>query len=144
MKIIIKSGLNKAFTEQLTHKNMQAYYIARGLLWDAERFINTLKSYENFQVFQADNQVGTFSLSFFEELCLIRDLQIQKNAQGQGVGTTCLKYIQNYAMSQGCAGLGLRVFTENPAKAWYQRHGFIEEDQVLGIIKMRLPLIVKK
>lgn len=140
MQATIKSGLNKAFTEQLTRENMQVYYATRGLSWDGEGFINTLQNYENFQVFQADRQVGTFSLSFFEALCLIRDLQIQKNAQGQGIGTACLQYIQNDAIRRGYTAIGLRVFAENPAGAWYQRYGFIEESRLSDVIQMRLKL----
>ncbi len=79
-KTTIKKGLNKTFTEQLTRENMQSYYTARGLSWDAEVFFDRLKTYENFQVFRGKMQIGSFSLSFFEDLCLIRDLQIQHSA----------------------------------------------------------------
>lgn len=140
MQITIKSGLNKTFTEQLTHENMQTYYTARGLSWDGEKFIKTLKRNENFNVFQTSIPIGTFSLSFFEELCLIRNLQIQKNMQGQGIGTTCLQYIENYASTHGYTAIGLRVFAENPARAWYLRYGFIEENCVSDVVQMRLTL----
>ncbi|PID66107.1 MAG: hypothetical protein CR975_04630 [Gammaproteobacteria bacterium] len=137
-KITIKKGLNKTFTEQLTRENMQDYYTARGLVWDADAFLNRLKTYENFQVFRGKTQIGSFSLSFFEDLCLIRDLQIQHSVQGQGIGTTCLEYIQDYARANGYNAIGLRVFAENPAGVWYQCYGFVEESRTAGVIQMRL------
>ncbi len=137
--ITIIKGLNKTFTEQLTRENMQDYYTARGLVWDAEAFIDKLKTYENFQVFQGKTQIGSFSLSFFEDLCLIRDLQIQHSVQGQGIGTACLEYVQDYARTNGYTTIGLRVFAENPAEVWYRRYGFVEESRTAGEIQMRLP-----
>ncbi len=135
-KITIKKGLNKTFTKQLTRENMQSYYTARSLTWDAEAFLNRLKTYENFQVFRGKTQIGSFSLSFFEDLCLIRDLQIRHSSQGQGVGTTCLQYIRDYARTNGYSAIGLRVFTENPAGVWYRRQGFVEQSRSAGVIQM--------
>ncbi|MFT6916164.1 MAG: GNAT superfamily N-acetyltransferase [Motiliproteus sp.] len=136
MNIDIREGFDAKFTEEVTRNNMMAYYKRRNIDWCKDSFLMICEEYKNFQVLSGAKQVATFSLSFSQNLCLIRDLQVSKECQNKGVGKFCLNYIYDYACANNYSGLGLKVFSENTAIKLYERFGFVAESDSGGAIKM--------
>ena len=136
MSLRFEEGLDPIFVEFVTRENMNEYYLSRDLKWDTSEFLRECTNYINFQVFRKTDQVASFSLSYYVDLCLIRDIQVSKVFRNQGIGTSCLEFILCHAKNNGFTGVGLKVFTENPAVNLYKRVGFFVDSQESGITKM--------
>ncbi|MGK6352619.1 N-acetyltransferase family protein [Parapedobacter sp. DT-150] len=62
----------------------------------------------------------------------IEKLYILPAVQGQGVGTRLLHHVAAEASAAGRHSLELNVYRHNPAKAFYERHGF----EVVATVKI--------
>ena len=134
---IIKSESCK-FASALTQQNMKAYYKTRNIQWNSEQFAKSWEEYENFDIYLESKLVGVLRFSYGNSNCYIRDLQIDSEAQGRGIGTYCLNYAVRFAKDRGDNFIKLRVFSENPAVRLYYFHGFKNISESKGLIEMSL------
>ncbi|HET8627300.1 MAG TPA: GNAT family N-acetyltransferase [Thermomicrobiales bacterium] len=54
----------------------------------------------------------------------LRRADLAPSRRGRGCGPALLGYVDRAARDRGLAAVRLRVFTENPAWAWYARLGY--------------------
>ncbi len=130
------TALDFAFCEQLSRSNMAAYRSARGIAWDPQRFRASWAEFENFVILAGDNAVGLLRLLPEGEALGLRDLQVVPARQRQGIGGWALRQAQAIALQRGQAGLKLRVYADNPARALYARFGFGVVAEVDGTLHL--------
>jgi len=140
MNIDIRKAESSGYASQLTQENMKVYYKARNLTWDPALFAANWHVFENKEVYFNAKRVGVLRLSFGDSNCYIRDVQIEPEYQGLGIGKQCLSYIVEYANTRNDIWIKLRVFAENPASNLYRRFGFKVLAESNGLIEMGLEL----
>ncbi|BBO56202.1 GNAT family N-acetyltransferase [Cobetia sp. AM6] len=138
------SSYLSAAARRLCCGNMLATYKRHGMSWDEELFSERWQDNENYAIRINGEWVGFISLKALPDILYLRDLQLVPHWQGRGVGSACLNWLiqlatqQEYGQSlmkdraselspgaQPCPrALRLRVFSNSPALALYQRHGF--------------------
>lgn len=124
MKLVFRAAKDKSFVEQLTRRNMAAYYARLGISWDCTLFDKNWNEFENYEIAVNGCSVGVLRLSHDGTAYYIRDLQLEQAWQGQGLGSQAINYAVEVARRSGIRLLRLRVFCENPATALYERMGF--------------------
>ena len=125
----IKPALDASFAEKITQTNMSEYYKKREMVWDDALFVESWQAFDNYEIWYEANRVGVIRFSFDQNECRLRDLQIDEDHQGKGIGSFCIQYSKDYAKKRGSHRLWLRVFPENPAIALYLREGFRFHEQ---------------
>jgi len=108
----------------LTRENMAIYYAASDRTWDTSTFRDSWPMTENFTLELAGMPVGFLRLAQMGETLWVRDIQIARAAQGQGVGSFAISLAERIARERGAVELRLRVFDSNPAVRLYLRRGF--------------------
>ena len=108
----------------LTQENMAGYYAANHRTWDTNTFRDSWPTTENFTLESSGATVGYLRLSQSDGTLWVRDIQVAKAAQGQGVGSFALSLAERIAHERGATALRLRVFETNPAIRLYMRRGF--------------------
>lgn len=78
----------------------------------------------NIDVLLYGEVVGVIRLAFEGSECYIRDLQVSKSKQNQGVGSLALAECERLAIDFGVNRLKLRVFKISPAFRLYEKVGF--------------------
>lgn len=68
--------------------------------------------------------VGVIRLSFDNEECCLRDLQVDQSYQNLGIGSHALEEAERLAKEHRSQTLTLRVFKNSPAVHLYKRQGF--------------------
>lgn len=119
---------------------MKVYYQKRNIQWNAFQFNENWKAFENREVYLDSKRVGVLRFSFGQSNCYIRDLQIETEQQGRGIGKYCLSYAVNLAKARSDKYIKLRVFSENPAIHMYSRYGFKKGLLSNGLLEMELSL----
>jgi len=115
---------------------MGAYLAARGIHWDPERFLASWAEFENLVILADADLAGLMRLVREQDALGLRDLQVLPEQQGQGIGAWAVRQAQCIAVSRGLSRLHLRVYEENPAKAFYARLGFNTELVAGGTVHM--------
>ncbi|MFD2178426.1 GNAT family N-acetyltransferase [Veronia pacifica] len=115
---------DKNYARNITQENMVIYYQKRKIEWDDQLFEQSWKDFDNFEVWCDQTRVGVVRFCIDDQDCRLRDLQIETNSQGRGIGTACLDFARQYALDNHCEKVWLRVFPENPAVKLYERAGF--------------------
>lgn len=113
-----------AFCESLSRSNMASYHSARGVAWDARRFIASWGLFENFMILADEQVAGVLRLLAVDGALEIRDLQLLPSHRNQGIGSWAITQAMSEAAARGIGVLRLRVFAENPAMRLYARLGF--------------------
>ena len=140
MKVEYRKAESKKFSSLLIQENMKAYYAAKDIIWDPEFFDRHWKIFKNLEVYYNSECVGILRFSFNDQNCYIRDLQIKSSYQGKGVGSHCLHYAIELGKTRGDRFIKLKVFSDNPAIALYQRHGFQKIAELGFLTEMALDL----
>lgn len=125
-----------AFCESLNRQNMCGYLAARGIPWDAGRFLASWAEFENLVILAEFQVVGLLRLVPEQDALGLRDLQIVPAHQGEGIGSWAVRQAQSIAASRGFRRLQLRVYEGNPAQALYARLGFKAESIIGGTVHM--------
>lgn len=143
MKIEFQKSVDAGFAANLTRINMASYYATRNISWDNNAFIQSWEEYENYLITYDAQAVGVLRLSSFRHMFLIRDIQIDECFQNKGIGRQCINFAIALAHKGGFSVLGLRVFSENPARKLYERMGFVATGEPDGLVQMELSLAEK-
>jgi len=140
MQITLKNAVNKSFSQQLTRENMQPYYSQRNILWNQERFDANWPRYRNYEVHLDETPVGIVRLSFANNICYLRELQLVRRYQGAGIGSKLLDWLLERCRSERLEAIRLSVYTNNPARRLYARKGFEVKQLHQGMYRMQYRL----
>ena len=110
--IELSTAKDLAGTAQLTLTNMQPYYKKYGLDWDSTTILEGLS---NLQIILDGEPVGVLRLSFVDEVCQLRDLQIDSRFQNKGVGSLALLEVVGIAEKAAVKFIELKIFKVSPA-----------------------------
>ncbi|MBS3669519.1 GNAT family N-acetyltransferase [Vreelandella boliviensis] len=124
MSPIIRPTNDKAFAENIIIQNMSAYYNQLDMRWDTALFAKQWGELDSYELIINSSRVGLLCINHDENAYYIRELQIDKKWQRQGLGTTAIRYTEEMAKQAGIHLLRLRVFCINPAIALYEHMGF--------------------
>ncbi|MDH2374679.1 GNAT family N-acetyltransferase [Cobetia sp. 3AK] len=134
-----------AAAHRLSCGNMLATYKRHGFHWDAEQFEEKWQDNKNFAVRLNGEWIGFISLKSLNDMVYLRDLQLVAQWQGRGIGSTCLSWLIDCLSKRQPHDtlLRLRAFSDSPAIALYERHGFLRLEEPFtptragGIIAMQ-------
>jgi len=113
------------FIHDLSKENMENYVIKLWGGWDKEKFISKIKK-ENIKIIEYNNELIGFSdYEIRGNTAYIHNLQIKSNFQGKGIGHYILTIVEQNIKERGIKKISLKVFEDNPAKAFYEKHGYI-------------------
>lgn len=132
------------FCEALSRDNMRAYLVSRGIEWSPERFRASWREFENFVIEVDGKPVGLLRLTPEDEALGLRDLQILPGQQCRGIGAWAMREALSLATERGFHRVQLRVYEENPARAWYARLGFAVDSSTAGKLRMSRPVLPRE
>ena len=122
--IKLNSTEDKYFALELLRENMADYYKQLGIEWNPSLFEKSWLELENLEIISGDRRVGVLRLSRDSEVLYIRDLQLKKKFQNQGIGSEVTKEVIKIAKQGNFEFVRLRVFKINPAQNLYKKLGF--------------------
>jgi GNAT superfamily N-acetyltransferase len=140
VNIELRLASDSLYAEQLTASNMANYYHRRDWSWDHQRFLKSWIEFDNFEIFVNGIRVGLVRFSYRQATTYLRDIQLEGEYQGKGVGSKVLQLIKLHGQSRGSKRLALRVFSENPVINLYKTMGFMQLAEVDGLVEMQLLL----
>lgn len=130
------SDEDREFCEALSRDNMRRYLARRSIEWDSNRFRESWEGFQNQMIVAGADVVGLMRLLPERDALGLRDLQVLPQHQAMGVGTWAVHQAQLAATHRAFKRLQLRVYEENPARAFYARMGFREVSVVGGKVHM--------
>ncbi len=131
--IKVTPQVDYAFALKLSRSNMAAYYDKHGFVWDDAYFARFWEASENFGLYQDERCIGVVRIRVEEDALHLADLHIVPELQGMGLGGEALRYMMQLAKVRRKPLMRLAVFGDNPARHFYERHGFevVEQEGVL-------------
>lgn len=123
----------------ITYENMRSYYQRYSVDWDKDKIAEQILPLDNLDILFNGTVVGAIRLAYENQVCWIRDLQVDESAQNKGIGSKALIECERLALVKGANLLKLRVFKISPAFHLYVRSGFIvdtEDDRFYYMSKM--------
>lgn len=118
------TGDDMPFAHDLTESNMRFYYTSRGLVWNSLIYKQSWAATANYRLELNGLRIGILRLSSADDTLYLRDIQILPINQSCGAGSFAIAFAERLAIEQKYSKIGLRVFSENPAKHLYNRLGF--------------------
>jgi len=103
---------------------MRSYYEQYSVEWDSVEIEKMTRELMNFDILFMGELVGVIRLSFDDDGCHLRDLQVDERYQGRGIGSQALAQAEKLAREEKVNTLRLKVFKSSPAVRLYQRNGF--------------------
>lgn len=122
--ITFSHAKNLASAAELTFTNMRSYYEQYSVEWDSVQIEKMTRELINFDILFEGEPVGVIRLSFDDDGCHLRDLQVDERYQGRGIGSQALAETERLAREEKANTLRLKVFKNSPAVRLYQRTGF--------------------
>lgn len=122
--ITFRSAKNLASAAELTLANMRSYYEQYSVEWDSVKIEKMTRELINFDILFEGEPVGIIRLSFDDEGCHLRDLQVDERYQGRGIGSQALAQAEKLAREAKANTLRLKVFKNSPAVNLYKKTGF--------------------
>ncbi|GAB2901655.1 GNAT family N-acetyltransferase [Microbulbifer echini] len=126
---------------KLTLANMQEYYGMYGVDWTLSDVRSAIENLENYDVVNDDGVFGIVRLSFENNRCQLRDIQIVSNQQNNGLGALVISKVTELARQKNLGFIDLRVFKRSPAYRLYGRLGFFTENEDDKFYQMTLTVI---
>ena len=116
---------------QITYNNMRSYYQHYLVDWQQAKILEQIVSLDNWDIIADGEVVGAIRLSFDNDECYLRDLQVIEEYRNKGIGAAALTESTRLAKNSAVKTLKLRVFKISPAHQLYKRHGFtlVSEDE---------------
>lgn len=107
--------------------------------WQHSNFQQTYQSSSTSVVQVGGQPVGYLQTELSAEQLYLRNIALQAEAQGRGIGALVVRQLQQLAASQGVP-VKLRVFVSNPrALQFWERMGFVVRGQTDAQIEMSWP-----
>jgi ribosomal protein S18 acetylase RimI-like enzyme len=79
--------------------------------------------------------IGFFAVRPEPNALYLQTILLVPDRRRRGYGTALLRHIEAVARAQGRSRVRLRVYTANPAEAWYRRHGYrVARDEQYSLI----------
>jgi ribosomal protein S18 acetylase RimI-like enzyme len=122
--ITFRPAKNLASAAELTFANMRSYYEQYSVGWDIVQIEKMTRDLTNFDILFKGEPVGVIRLSFDDEGCHLRDLQVDERYQGRGIGSQALAETERLAREADAPTIRLKVFKNSHAVRLYQRTGF--------------------
>ena len=122
--ITFKPTEDFATAAQLTLDNMREYYQHYDVEWDAAQIETMTRELHNIDLLWQGQWVGVMRLSFDDEVCQLRDLQVVAPQQNKGLGALAIAEAERLAKTLGKHSMALKVFKISPAFRLYLRLGF--------------------
>lgn len=122
--ITFRPAENLASAAELTLTNMRSYYEQHSVDWDSVQIEKMTRELINWDILFEGEPVGIIRLSFDDDGCHLRDLQVDERYQGRGVGFQALVQAEKLAREAKANTLRLKVFKSSPALRLYERTGF--------------------
>jgi GNAT superfamily N-acetyltransferase len=126
LELIPATDAHRDFARDLTRRAMLAYYREFDLLWIEEAFDEAWGWREQWLVVEEGEVLGFCSLSQDRQALFIRELHLLPEYRGRGVGGRVLETLAGWTVQRRLPLLRLMVFSSNPARRLYLRHGFVE------------------
>ncbi|MCG7529803.1 GNAT family N-acetyltransferase [Psychrobium sp. MM17-31] len=136
---IIKTTDLKA-AAQFTLDNMQVYYQMYDVDWQLDDVYQATKALDNYDILVDGKRVGVLRLSFDDNTCQLRDIQIGSAHQSKGYGAQVIELVKNMAKEQDCSTIELKVFQRSAAHKLYSRVGFTVDKEDEKFYYMSLTL----
>ena len=114
---------------QFTFRNMKPYYEMYGVDWTVEDVYQAIKDLSNYDICRNGEQIGVLRLSFDQERCQLRDIQIEAAHQSKGYGAQVISIVRDIAQQRSLKFIDLKVFQKSPAHKLYRRVGFKVESE---------------
>lgn len=124
LQLVPATDLYLPFARDLTRRAMLPYYARHDLLWQDAGFEAAWHWRDNQLVCDGERVLGYLSLSSDAQALFIRELHLEVDCRGQGVGSWVLGQVISICQRKRLPLLRLMVFKGNPAQALYRRHGF--------------------
>jgi ribosomal protein S18 acetylase RimI-like enzyme len=122
--ITFRPAKDLAKAASFTLTNMRPYYEQYSVEWDEAQIEKMTQELVNFDILFQEQPVGVIRLSFDNEECCLRDLQVDQSYQNRGIGSHALAEAERLAKEHRSKTLTLRVFKNSPAVHLYKRQGF--------------------
>lgn len=107
--------------------------------WQRDNFQRTYQSSSTSVVQVAGQAVGYLQTELSADQLYLRNIALQAEAQGRGIGALVVQQLQQLAASKGVP-VKLRVFLNNPrALQFWERMGFLAEGQTDVHVEMSWP-----
>ncbi|CCQ09877.1 GCN5-related N-acetyltransferase [Pseudoalteromonas luteoviolacea B = ATCC 29581] len=123
--ITIKLSTDLYQAASITLENMRKFYEKYKVDWNVEQIAGMTRTLNNYDLYLNDNLVGIMRISFDNQQCQLRDLQIIEGYKNQGCGGQAILLATKLAKQNHCHGLELKVFQCSPAVRLYLRNGFV-------------------
>lgn len=111
-------------TAHFTLDNMKPYYDMYGVDWSVDDICEQTKGLSNFELQVHGHRIGVLRLSFENDRCQLRDIQIRKKYQNKGYGAWAITQVFVIAVERKFNFIELKVFKRSPAHRLYNRVGF--------------------
>ncbi len=125
LQLIETGDINRS--AKLTFTNMKPYYDLNNVDWDLNDVSNAITELTNYDIYVDDKLVGALRLSFNDNRCQLRDIQVKADLQSKGLGAKTIAKTIELAKDQDAQFIDLKVFKNSPAHRLYSRLGFITE-----------------
>jgi GNAT superfamily N-acetyltransferase len=109
---------------KITYDNMRSYYAHYSVDWKQPKILEQIVGLDNWDILSSGEVIGALRLSFDNDGCYLRDLQVSALFQNKGIGAEALSEAMRLAKKYGAKKIKLRVFKISPAHHLYQRKGF--------------------
>jgi ribosomal protein S18 acetylase RimI-like enzyme len=113
-----------SYARDLTRRAMLPYYSEFDLRWEEEGFNQAWVWRDNYLIVADGVLQGYFSLSLDSRALFIRELHLNVQARGQGIGSWAIDQVVAMARQRRLPLVRLTVFASNPARFLYRRKGF--------------------
>jgi len=123
----------------LIHTENMKGYVENVYSWNAKLFRDRYKP-QDYQVIKINNQIiGFIKVVSSETEIYLAEIQIAKDHQRQGIGTSLIKSVMQETQTSN-KKLWLKILKGNPAKKLYKRLGFIKlEESLTHEIMIKIP-----
>ena len=95
----------------MTYENMHSYYEHYAVDWDCSKIEEQIRNLVNYDLLLKGEVVGAIRLTFDNDSCYVRDLQVSHHHQNKGFGAAALAECERLAINSGTNRLKLRVFS---------------------------------
>lgn len=138
--ISYQSTVNLSKSANITYDNMRSYYLHYSVDWELPKILEQIAELDNWDILSDGKLIGALRLSFDNDGCYLRDLQVSALFQNKGIGAEALTESKRLAQQLGANKLTLKVFKISPAYHLYKRKGFtvISEDQRFYYMEQKL------